>query len=95
MSKKRLTRLYEIGIRARCGPEAVTGAIHGTYAKGWDVPYLLARYRKFYGKPLKIETLYRIYNEEKARAAAREPAHISPSLRARLDKLGDALSKVM
>ena len=93
MSKKRLTRLWEIGIRARCGSDDITMAIRGTHYNGWDVAYILARYRKHYGKHLKAETLYRIYNEEKSRDAAREPAQISPSLRAKLDALGNALSK--
>lgn len=92
MSKKRLTRLYEIGLRARCDSDAITRAIRGTHYEGWDVRYILSRYQKHYGKPLKIETLYRIYHEEQAREAAREPARISPSLRARLDRLGHALS---
>ncbi len=92
MSEKRLTRLWEIGIRARCDTHNIIAALRGTHHAGWDAPYLLARYRKHYGKPLKISTLYRIYNEEKARDAAREPTQISPSLRARLDRLGKALS---
>ena len=91
MSKKRLTRLWEIGVRARCSTADITSALYGTHHAGWDVDYLLARYHKHYGKPLKIETLYRIYTEDKARDAAREPAQISPSLRARLGALGKAL----
>lgn len=93
--KKRLSRLWEIGLRAMCGHDDVAGAIHGTHHKGWDVEYILARYLKYYGAPLKTETLYRIFREGQARDAAREPAHISPSLRASLDGLGTELIKHM
>ena len=89
--QKRLSRLWEIAVRARCEPGHVVRAINGTHRGGWDIDYLLARYQRFYGTPLKVATLHRIYREERERSANRTPAHVGPALQAKLDALGKAL----
>ena len=118
--KKRMSSLLEVGLRSWCGPRHVVDVMRGTHPEGWDVEHLLARYLKYYGKPLKRETLYRLYyasrhrgrarlaarrnqgdapslrtRVKQARDAAREPAQISPSLQASLDRLGTELIKHM
>ena len=93
MGKKRLSRLWEIAVRARCDEGHFVRAINGTHRDGWDVDYLLARYQRFYGTSLKVETLHRIYREERGRSANRTPAHVGPALQATLDALGKALGK--
>ena len=60
---KRLTRIWQVGLRARCPTRAVFACIRGTH-DDWDVDYLLGRYLLFWGTPLKRETLMNIYRAE-------------------------------
>ena len=66
-----MKHLWEVGIRSMCSTWNVITAIRGTHQSGWDVDYILARYRSHYGKSLKRETLYRLY--EKYQIESRDP----------------------
>jgi len=89
---KRLTRLWQLGIRAMVSSDVITRIINGR-EPGKDMQWLLDRYHTHYGKRLKAETVHNIYRNELAYRANQTPAAMSPMTQRNFGTLGKALAK--
>jgi len=89
---KRLTRLWQLGIRAMVSSDVITRIINGR-EPGKDMQWLLDRYHTHYGKRLKAETVHNIYRNELAYRANQTPAVMSPMTQRNFGTLGKALAK--
>ena len=87
---KRLTRLWQLGIRASVNTSLITRIINGR-EPGRDIQWLLDRYHHSYGKRLKAETVHNIYQKELTYEANQAPAVMSPMTQRNLNALGKAL----
>ena len=87
---KRLTRLWQLGIRASVSSDLITRIINGREPDK-DMQWLLDRYHHSYGKRLKAETVHNIYRNELTYRANEAPVVVSPMTQRNLNALGKAL----
>jgi hypothetical protein len=87
---KRLTRLWQLGIRASVSSNLITRIINGREPDK-DMQWLLDRYHHSYGKRLKAETVHNIYRNELTYRANEAPVVMSPMTQRNLNALGKAL----
>ena len=83
-------RLHQLAERAMVEPGIIQGIINGR-EPGKDMQWLLDRYRHWYGKRLKAETVHNIYRNELTYRANEAPVVMSPMTQRNLNALGKAL----